>query len=190
MSNEGQEFAIMILETLNTVNDRLQKQYEAPHNVEQVPGESLSVKLASKDKLFRIQDKYDFYSNQFIPLICKADLLDRITLQGLFDSHFSGGAIAHLNVEQRIEDYNIVKKLIRSAVKKGVIYFAVNYTLQRCAKSHMSVGRGDKCYCGADIIETYQRVVGFLTATRTWNKTRRELDEPNRVFYKNSDIKF
>lgn len=185
LTEEGQEFTIRILDTLNDANNAIQKKYNAPHNVEQIPAENVAVKLASKDKLLKYNSgEYELYSNQFIPLVNKADLLDRIKLQGMFDGHFSGGAIAHLNVEQRIEDTTVIANLIKTAAKKGVVYFAVNYLLNECSEGHMTVGSTtDNCpQCGSEIVGSYTRVVGFLTPTRTWHKVRREVDFPNRQF--------
>ncbi|KFZ26326.1 MAG: anaerobic ribonucleoside triphosphate reductase [Candidatus Izimaplasma bacterium HR2] len=186
LTKEGQDFTIRVLDTINDTNNTIQKKYDAPHNVEQIPAENVAVKLAEKDKLLKYNNgEYDLYSNQFIPLINRADILDRIELQGLFDSHFSGGAIAHLNIEQRIEDTTVIANLIRTAAKKGVVYFAINFILVECEEGHMSVGHNlIACpICGGEIVGEYQRVVGFLTPIRTWNKVRREVDAPNRVFY-------
>ena len=185
LKDDGVEFGLKIIDTINRENKKYQSQYKAPHNVEQVPGENMSIKMANKDKLMGYQDKYDIYSNQFIPLVTNADMLDRIKLQGIFDSHFSGGSICHLNIENQITDSKLVAELIRTATKMGVIYFAINYNLQRCENGHMSVGRNTSCeVCGAEITDNFIRVVGFLTNVKNWHKTRRELDYPNRQFYK------
>jgi len=146
--------------------------------------EGTAVKLANKDQLLHYQDKYNLYSNQFIPLTINADILDRIKLQGMFDKHFSGGAILHLNIEQRIENYQNIMDLIRATAKQGVVYFAINYVLLECEDGHMTVGNVDNCtICGKPIINKYTRVVGFLSNVKNWNKTRREEDFPNRKFY-------
>jgi anaerobic ribonucleoside-triphosphate reductase len=145
--------------------------------------------LAQKDELLKYNNKYKIYSNQFIPLITKADMLDRIKLQGLFDKHFSGGAIAHINVETPIQDEQQIVDLIKTCAKMGVVYWAINYNLQECEKGHMSVGRGNQCsICGSEIINNYTRVVGFLTNTKNWHKIRRERDYPNRQFYNGEKI--
>jgi ribonucleoside-triphosphate reductase len=154
------------------------------HNCEQIPAESVSVKLADKDRFLKMNNRYDLYSNQFIPLTTNADMLDRIKLQGLFDKHFSGGAIAHINVDTQIEDEQQIVDLIKTCAKMGVVYWAINYNLQECANGHMVVGKGDTCtICNSEIVNNYTRVVGFLTNVRNWNKTRREIDFPNRQFY-------
>lgn len=189
LTEEGQALALRILDKINDTNKIYQNKYKMPHNVEQVPGENLSIKLAEKDKLMGYQNEYNLYSNQFIPLIANADLFDRIKLQGLFDSHFSGGSICHLNVETQITDVKDMEDLIRVAAKKGVVYFAINYVLSQCTNEHMSVTNGDKCLvCGEPITDKYSRVVGFLTNIKNWHKVRREEDFPNRQFYQGEEI--
>ena len=189
LTEEGQALVLRILDKINDTNKIYQNKYKMPHNVEQVPGENLSIKLAEKDKLMGYQNEYNLYSNQFIPLIANADLFDRIKLQGLFDSHFSGGSICHLNVETQITDVKNMEDLIRVAAKKGVVYFAINYVLSQCTNGHMSVTNGDKCLvCGEPITDKYSRVVGFLTNIKNWHKVRREEDFPNRQFYQGEEI--
>ena len=184
LKEDGQKLALDILDTINSVNDKMQTKYGTPHNCEQIPAEGTAVKLASKDQLLHYQTEYNLYSNQFIPLITNADMLDRIKLQGIFDGHFSGGAICHLNVDERIEDYNDISALIKNTAKSGVVYFAINYVLQECEDGHMTVGHNDNCtICGKPIINKYTRVVGFLTNVRNWNPTRRTEDFTNRQFY-------
>jgi len=184
MTRDGQDFVLAILNTINSENDRWQKKLKSPHNCEQIPGENVSVKLAEKDRLLGFNSRYDLYSNQFIPLTVEADLLDRIMLQGLFDKHFSGGSICHLNVEQKIEDPKLVVDLIKAAAKAGVIYFAINFLLNKCENGHMTVGISETCSeCGGEIVDKLTRVVGFLTSVKSWHKVRREQDFPHRQFY-------
>lgn len=185
LSEEGQQFVLKIMENLNKTIDHCQEIYSAPHNCEQVPGENTSIKLAKKDKYLKYQNDRDFYSNQFIPLTADVDMLDRIKLQGLFDSHFSGGSVLHLNVEEQITSIDQLVSLIELCAKKGVVYFSINYNLQECENSHMSVGRKDICgICGGSIVGNFTRVVGFLTKVDHWHKVRREQDYPSRKFYK------
>ena len=125
-----------------------------------------------------------------IPLLVeRTNMLDRIHLQGLFDSQFSGGAICHLNMDQEIKDVNTMSNLIETCAKKGVVYFAINYVLQECEEGHMSVGNIDVCpICGKPIVNKYTRVVGFLTRVAGWNPTRRDKDFPNRQFYGSIEV--
>lgn len=189
MTKEGQNYVLEILNVINTTNKELQDKYKAPQNCEQIPGENVSVKLAKKDRALGYNDKYTLYSNQFIPLIKRVNMFDRIAIQALFDKYFSGGAICHLNVNQEINDVNTMQNLIHASVKEGVVYFAVNFVLQECENKHMFVGNVDTCpHCGGKIIGTFTRVVGFLTKVDNWIPERREVDFPNRQFYGKVEI--
>ena len=189
MTKEGQDYVLEILNVINTTNKELQDKYKAPQNCEQIPGENVSVKLAKKDRALGYNDKYTLYSNQFIPLIKRVNMFDRIAIQALFDKYFSGGAICHLNVNQEITDIDIMQNLIHASVKEGVVYFAVNFVLQECENKHMFVGNVDACpHCGGKIIGTFTRVVGFLTKVDNWIPERREVDFPNRQFYQNIEL--
>ncbi len=190
LEKDGIDFVLEMMKTINETNDKMQKQYKAPHNCEQVPAESSSIKLAKKDKLLGYDAGVEFYSNQFIPLITEADMLDRIRIQGIFDKHFSGGSICHINIEEEIKDKEFMKDLITTCAQKGVIYFAVNYNIQQCENFHLSVGKNSICQiCGKPITDNFTRVVGFLTNTKNWHKVRREQDYTKRQFYKNSGVK-
>jgi len=181
---EGKQFALKMLEIINDTNKELQDKFKAPHNCEQIPAENVAVKLAKKDRILGYNSEYDLYSNQFIPLIERTNMLDRIELQGIFDSKFSGGAICHLNMDQEIKDAETMANLIEICAKKGVVYFAINYVLQECEDGHLSVGNIETCpLCGKKITGKYTRVVGFLTKVNNWNEVRREKDFPNRQFY-------
>ena len=185
LTKEGQELGLNIIDVINKENDKCASRYKTAHNCEQIPAENVSIKLAQKDELLKYNNKYDIYSNQFIPLVTEADLLDRIYLQGLFDKHFSGGAIAHLNIDSPIKDEEQIVSLIKTCAKQGVVYFAINYNLQECELGHMSVGKNDNCnVCGSIIVNNYTRVVGFLVNTKNFHSVRRELDYPNRIWYK------
>ena len=185
LTHDGQRIVSKLLQTVNEINDMYDEEMKYAHNCEQTPSESSAIKAAAKDHFLGINTQYDLYSNQFIPLITDADLLDRIQLQGLFDSQFSGGAIAHLNVEDRITDVDQLVDLINLTVKMGVVYHAINYMLQKCENGHMTVGKRDVCpICNSKITDNYTRIVGFLVNTKNAHKVRRELDIPNRQFYK------
>lgn len=181
---DGQALVTDILQTINEVNRKMQQRFKSPHNCEQTPSENSSIKLAQTDKLLGVQSCYDLYSNQFIPLTTKADLLDRIMLQGKYDKLMTGGAICHLNIDTRITDPQVMEDLMIYAIKRGVIYSAINYNLQQCENDHMSVGKKETCdICGGKIVDNLTRVVGFLTSVKNWHKVRREIDYPSRQFY-------
>ncbi|MDD4805017.1 MAG: anaerobic ribonucleoside-triphosphate reductase, partial [Candidatus Pacebacteria bacterium] len=116
------------------------------------------------------------------------DILDRIKIQGQLDGKFSGGSIMHVNVENNVPIENMVE-LIKLCAKRGVRYFALNYNIQVCENEHITTGKKDTCsVCGAKITDNYTRIVGFLVNTKLFNKTRKEVDYPNRKFYKETQL--
>jgi ribonucleoside-triphosphate reductase (formate) len=188
LSKEGQTYTEELLILLGKCCSKAEKKLNAPHNLEQVPAESSAVKLAQKDHYFGINTEYELYSNQFIPLIAETDMLNRIHLQGKFDKLFSGGAICHINVSEKITSINDMSELIKYASKCGVVYFAINYKLKQCSNKHLWVGTEHCPICGGEVTDEYTRVVGFLTKVANWNKTRKKIDYPNRQFYSNVKI--
>lgn len=194
MHDGYKELMAKMIDCINNVLDALNAQYASEgikFNVEQTPSENSAIKLATKDHYlgYNVDEsgdkKWRLYSNQFIPLTHPSNLLDRITVQGMLDRKFTGGAICHLNIEQRVSDPAKLYELIRVCARKGVIYWAANYCLQECAKGHMSVGKAEFCpECGHEIVNEYTRVVGFLTNTKHWHEVRRGKDDyTSRIFY-------
>lgn len=187
LSEEGEQFVLDILDAINEENDKMANRFKSPHNCEQVPAESSAVTLAKRDRTLKYQDRYFLYSNQFIPLTTQADVLDRLRVQGKFDGKFSGGAICHVNIGEKIKDKQILIDIMRYAAKCGVVYWAVNYALKRCINSHVFIDEDICPFCGNSIDHISTRVVGFFTNVNNWNETRRNHDWKNRQFYK--DVK-
>ncbi|MFW6377519.1 MAG: anaerobic ribonucleoside-triphosphate reductase, partial [bacterium] len=51
LTKEGQNVVLEIMNIINKNNKNFTKKYNSPHNCEMVPGENMSIKMASKDKL-------------------------------------------------------------------------------------------------------------------------------------------
>lgn len=189
LKQDGKNFVIEILQTLeDIVNEKIRK-YEYKCNIEQIPAESTAIKFSKVDEILYKQDKYIMYSNQFIPLTNETELINRIELQALFEKYFSGGTILHCNVSEKIESINVMKKLIAYTIKKGVQYHAINYFFSKCKNNHITIYDGKKCpNCGEKIIEKYTRIVGFLVPVSVWQKERRD-EFKDRKKYKNGQLK-
>jgi ribonucleoside-triphosphate reductase len=161
------------------------------YNIEQIPAESMAVRLAEIDSLLGYnKNEFKLYSNQYIPLISEAPIYDRFKIQGEMDKFTSGGSILHINVDdaQPLTADQLLK-LMDTARKTGTIYFAVNYAFSECEKKHMIIGKKEACpVCGGNIVAQFTRVVGFLTSTKSWNSVRRTYEYPNRKFYKNKTL--
>jgi len=160
-------------------------------NCEQIPGESQCVKLCQLDTLLGYNpNEFLLYSNQYLPLWEESSIYDRFKLQGKFDSHTTGGAILHINVQDNKPLSPVqFKALLEQARTSGTVYFAINLAFSECEEQHYSIGQQETCpVCKKKIVNQYTRVVGYLSKVSAWNKTRRTHDYPKRHFYTNGKL--
>ncbi|MFC1841735.1 anaerobic ribonucleoside-triphosphate reductase [Candidatus Dependentiae bacterium] len=188
LTSSGQELAKSLLEEIKKYAAECTKKYGCMFNIEQVPAESLAVKLAKKDKLLHGMD-YEIYSNQFVPLWADCDIASRIGIDGSFSKVLTGGGISHLNVGEKLTHKDQMKKLIEYSIKVGCEHFAINYNFCKCKNDHTTIaGPSLVCpLCSAPIIGQYTRVVGYITPVTSWNRGRQK-EHAKRVF-KGSDFK-
>jgi len=183
-TESGQLLAKEILTCIKEAVQSMTKETGKPFNIEQVPGESLAIKLAVKDKLLYGMD-YEIYANQFVPLWVDCDIVDRIKIDGAFSQLLTGGGISHLNIAEKLTHPDQMKKLIAYAIECGCEHFAVNYNFCRCKNSHISVAAHMKCcpQCAAPIVEHYTRIVGYCVPVSGWSKGRQK-EHASRIFQK------
>lgn len=181
---EGQLFVQEVLELIENKTSQFANEDEFAYNVEEIPGESTAVIFAQKDELLFNQDKFKLYSNQYIPLIAEANIIERIKLSGKFLNMTSGGGILHLNIDEKLRKPEQMKFLIEKALQYGVPHFAINYGFGICENNHTSiVGTKETCpICGAKITDYMTRVIGYFTKISSWNKVRREYEYKRRKF--------
>lgn len=182
------------LKLLKKIEEKMilwQKESNCTFNLEQIPAESFAVRLAKLDSLLGYNpNQFPMYSNQYLPLWEEASIYDRFKLQGKFDSHTTGGAILHINVQDNKPLSSVqFKALLEQARTSGTVYFAINLAFSECEERHYSIGQQEICpVCKKKIVNQYTRVVGYLSKVSAWNKTRRTYDYPNRHFYTNGKL--
>lgn len=177
------------MEFHKVLSAKREKKREVIFNIEQIPAESMAIRLANIDYLLGYNPKeWKLYSNQYIPLIEEASIHDRMKIQGEIDGITTGGAILHINVDdEKPLTKRQFRRLIQHAKETGTQYFAVNYAYSECEKGHYTIGKEEICpTCEKKIVNQYTRVVGFITSINSWNETRREYEYPRRVFYDNT----
>ena len=174
-SPEGIAFGKKILIRLDEITKSKIKKYNYRVNMEQIPAEQTSSKLAKADAILYNQTEFYIYANQFIPLSMEASLFDRIRIQAELEKYFSGGTILHANFVEKIPTKLMMKNFIKKVVKSGVKYFAVNYFFNICENDHCTVSTKDICEkCGGTIVDKMSRIVGFLVPLSSWSKERRQ----------------
>ena len=183
-TESGQLLAKEILTLIKDSVQTMAKETGNPFNIEQVPGESLAIKLAVKDKLLYGMN-YEIYANQFVPLWVDCDIVDRVKIDGAFSQLLTGGGISHLNIAEKLTHPNQMKKLIAYAIECGCEHFAVNYNFCRCRNGHVSIAAHmQSCpQCAAPISEHYTRIVGYCVPVSGWSKGRQK-EHAQRIFQK------
>ena len=169
-SQEAVDFASKIFEVLNDVKDNFTGEYS--FNIESVPAERAAVNLCAKDSiLFGVND-YAIYSNQWIPLTAKCTINEKIRTSAILDPKCSGGAIAHINLENNFANKDMAWEMLNYIALKGCLYFAFNTRINTCKNRHAFVGTDVCPECGKIVETTWQRVVGFLTPYTAYSKER------------------
>ena len=169
-TEKGMEFAGKIFDVLNETKDGFTEEYS--FNIESVPAEQAAVKLCAKDNiLFDMHDNF-IYSNQWIPLTEKCTINEKIRTSAILDNKCSGGAIAHINIDNNFPNTDMAWDMLNYIASQGVIYFCYNTKINVC-KNHHGFVDADICpECGEHACDTYQRVVGFLTPSKSYSKER------------------
>ena len=169
-TEKGMNFAGKIFDVLNETKDNFTDEYS--FNIESVPAEQAAVKLCAKDNmLFDVHDNF-IYSNQWIPLTEKCTINEKIRTSAILDNKCSGGAIAHINIDNNFPNTDMAWEMLNYIASQGVIYFCYNTKINVC-KNHHGFVDADICpECGEYACDTYQRVVGFLTPSKSYSKER------------------
>ncbi len=194
LEQSGIDDQLTILKTIRETQDALRKDdmyKDVPFNVEQIPGESTSSKLASKDVVMGLNTiGLKLYANQFIPLQERSNLFDRIRIAGIIDSsdYLNGGSILHINADSRIDSIEKMEDMIHMVAKAGVSYWAINFDLIYCTDCNtfeIKTDNSGECKsCGSENVASYIRVVGFLTKVESWSDVKQLEDYNKRQMYK------
>lgn len=151
-------------------------------NIEAIPGESMAPKLAKADSII-CNGEYKIYANQWTSLWEDNSIYQKMKRDGEINSLMTGGSIVHISVDSKLTQSQ-AKKLITEAVNEGMEHFALNCYYTECADcGKVEKGNFEKCiHCGSEKTRHYSRIIGYFVQVENANKTRREVDFPNRKF--------
>ncbi len=170
-SDSAINFSSQIMACINEMKDSYDFDYS--FNVECIPAERANVVLCKKDmSLYPDAEPYFIYSNQWIPLMEKCTLNEKIKLGSILDKECGGGQISHVCLEGKFANEEQSWELLNRIAKAGVIYYAYNTKISVCEHEHAFFG--DTCpQDGKPAVDTYSRIVGFLVPTSAYSKERK-----------------
>jgi ribonucleoside-triphosphate reductase len=185
-SEDAMDFAKRILDTINQKKDSYGFDYSI--NVECIPAERANVVLCNKDnELYSEIDEYFIYSNQWIPLMERCTLNEKIRLGAILDKECGGGQISHINLEGKFANEEQAWELLNRIAAAGVIYFAYNCKISICKDEHAFFG--STCpEDGLPATDTYSRIVGFLVPTSSYSKERKKEFDQRKWFSLDRDL--
>ena len=166
------------------VDENGNKLYPFPKNIEQIPGESMAVKIAKVDKILYPNEEIPIVlANQFVSLWEDKTIYEKMDRDGELNRLLTGGGICHIQCSEKLSSHQ-AKKLIKYAAKSGCDHFAINGVYLRCTDCNTVVeSSGDTCpKCGGKHVEHYTRVIGFFSKKENWIPERQTADFPNRKF--------
>jgi ribonucleoside-triphosphate reductase len=177
------DFMKDMLERFREKTKEVAKELGFVSNIEQVPGESMSPRLATVDRILfgKERQPYPMYSNQFVPLWEEGDVFKRLSEDGKYQEILSGGGIVHLTSSEVLTPEQS-RKTLSLACKLGNEHFAINATNSACENNHYVRGRHKICpECGGKIVDYYYRTVGFTVPESAMNEVRKSWEAPRRV---------
>jgi ribonucleoside-triphosphate reductase len=157
-------------------------------NTEQVPAESLAVKNYNWDKeddYWVPKDTNLYASYIFKPNDPTVDIYEKLRMHGreYIGDYLDGGAAAHLNLEEHLTADQYMN-VINYAAQVGCNYFTFNIPMTECEEcGHIVNAPVHTCpKCGSEKVKYWTRIIGYLTATKSWSSGRRE-EFKSRVFH-------
>lgn len=149
---EGQEFAVKVLLHLRERIQAIQEETGHVYNLEGVPGEGTSFRLAKIDKkkfpeIICAGDKNPYYTNSTqLPVGYTTDLFEALDLQEPLQKEYTGGTVFHAFIGERIDDPNLVAELVkRIATNYKIPYFTLTPSFSICPVHGYIPGEHTNC---------------------------------------------
>jgi len=182
-TDKGQVFALKTMDYLRTIISDIQEETGEMFNLEATPGEGTSYRLAMLDKkrfpniICANETQYHkgeapFYTNSTqLPVNYTDDLLEALTLQDDLQTKYTGGAVLHVYLGERINDTDALEAMIKKIVTRFRIpYFTITPTFSVCPSHGYLNGEQPRCPVCDSPTEVYSRVVGYMRPVSQWNQ--------------------
>ncbi|QEK11043.1 ribonucleoside triphosphate reductase [Crassaminicella thermophila] len=180
-TEEGNEFAVEIMEFMNRVIQIFQEETGSLWNLEASPAEGASYRFARLDKkmypnIFTQGKDEPYYTNSTqLPVGYTNDIFEAVELQEKLQSLYTGGTVLHGFIGEEIDSIETCKILLKRVMENSSIpYITITPTFSICGEHGYLSGEHFECpHCGKEA-EVWTRVVGFHRPVQAWNKGKRE----------------
>jgi ribonucleoside-triphosphate reductase len=186
LHKEAIDFALEVLDFIREKLIEFQNETGNFYNLEAIPAESTSYRLALLDKKFYpdLKTEYGklaniknpFYTNSVhLPVHHNLDIFEYLDLVDEMQTKFTGGTVVHLFVGEEIEDYEVVKNLVKKICYNYKLpYFSITPTFSICPNCGYLSGKIEVCPKCSSECEVYSRIVGYLRPVSQWNDGKKE----------------
>jgi ribonucleoside-triphosphate reductase len=153
-----------------------------PWNVEEVPGESASPKLAMLDlkkypelREYMPDPENPVYATSIVPYYANMELPDRIEVEQRVQKYFTGGVMMHIFLGEEPEP-EALADLAKKLTQTELVYWSYTPAVTHCNTCEKTfTGLYAKCpSCGSENIDVWSRIIGYYRPLRNWNPQRRK----------------
>ncbi|MDD2362252.1 MAG: ribonucleoside triphosphate reductase [Oscillospiraceae bacterium] len=180
-TQDGQEFAIRVLNYMREVIKDIQDETGHYYNLEATPAEGTSYRLAKRDKamfpdIITAGEKVPYYTNSSqLPVGFTDDIFETLELQDELQSLYTGGTVLHLYLGEEINDREVAKRLIKKVFTKYKLpYISLTPTFSICNNHGYLSGEQFTCPECNEKTEVWSRVVGYLRPVQNYNTGKKE----------------
>lgn len=189
VTQEGQEFALRVLDELRELISGFQNDTGNFYNLEATPAEGASYRLARLDTILypdiiTAGEKVGYYTNSSqLPVGYTSDLFETLEKQDALQCKYTGGTVLHLYLAQRIKDVEVAKQLVKTTFSRYKLpYLSLTPTFSTCRNHGYLDGEVEQCpFCGS-ATEVWTRVVGYLRPKGDFHPGKQE-EHRQRMFF-------
>ena len=195
-SERGEAFVIRVMDHIRERLINFQEETGNNYNLEATPAESTAYRLARidreryKDIVFANgitlrEEQEPYYTNSTqLPVNYSDDIFEVLDKQDPIQIKYTGGTVLHIYGGERIEDPEVVKKLVNKICSNYHLpYFTFTPTFSICPTHGYISGEVMYCPVCQEQTEIYSRVTGYLRPVSQWNAGKQE-EFKNRVNFR------
>ena len=180
-SPEGRSLAIETLEFMKTKLSDFQEETSHIYNLEAVPAEGTSYRLARIDKrkypdIITAGKGVPYYTNStLLPVNRTEDVIEALEHQEELQTLYTGGTVFHIFLGERMSSGEAAKRLLKKiAYNSRIPYITITPTYSICPDHGYLIGKHSKCPTCGKVCDVYSRVVGYFRPVRNWNEGKQE----------------